>query len=254
MSSSSLLPPDLHEILDHFDDSWNKSTPPLLDEYLLLVPPEKRLLLLHQLILVDLERRLKCGEAIRVEDYLKRFPELAGAADALAELIKAEYQIRRQSEPRLTLEEYQRRFPDLGKLIAGLELLTVDDPGPHFGRGVPEVPGYQIERELGRGGMGVLYLARQARPSRTVALKMLLSEAHASAAALQRFRAEAEAIAHLQHPGIVQVFEVGDHQGLPFFSLEFCPGGSLHDKLAGVPLPPREAAAMVESLRRSDPS
>src|SRR5262249_35136959 len=63
-----------------------------------------------------------------------------------------------------------------------------------------------------------------------------------------RFKTEAEAVARLQHPGIVQVFEVSDHQGLPFFSLEFCPGGSLADKLAGKPLPAGEAAALVERL------
>src|SRR5262249_19072581 len=64
------------------------------------------------------------------------------------------------------------------------------------------------------------------------------------------FRTEAESIARLQHPHIVQIFEVGNHQGLPFFSLEFCPGGSLDKKLAGTPMPPGEAAALVEKLAR----
>jgi WD40 repeat protein len=99
--------------------------------------------------------------------------------------------------------------------------------------------------------MGVVYKARQTALKRLAALKMILSGAHADQADLDRFRTEAEAIARLQHPNIVQVFEVGEHQGLPYFSLEFCPGGSLEKKLAGTPLPPKEAAALVETLARA---
>ncbi len=99
--------------------------------------------------------------------------------------------------------------------------------------------------------MGVVYKARQTKLGRVVALKMILSGAHAGEADLGRFRTEAEAIARLQHPNIVQVFEVGEHGGLPFFSLEFCPGGSLAQKLNGTPLPAREAAALVETLARA---
>src|SRR4051794_38600680 len=95
----------------------------------------------------------------------------------------------------------------------------------------PTVAGYLIEGELGRGGMGVVYRARQVALNRTVALKMILAGEHAGAATLERFRAEAEAIGRLQHPNIVQIHEVGQHEGLPYFSLEFCPGGSLDRKL-----------------------
>jgi WD40 repeat protein len=115
---------------------------------------------------------------------------------------------------------------------------------------VPHVPGYEILGELGRGGMGVVYKARHTQLNRLVALKMILAGGHAGTADLARFRTEAEAIARLQHPNVIQIFEVGEHEGKPYFSLEFCGGGSLAQKINGTPLPPKEAARMVETLAR----
>jgi serine/threonine protein kinase len=115
----------------------------------------------------------------------------------------------------------------------------------------PAVPGYEILGELGRGGMGVVYKARHIKLKRLVALKMILSGAHAGLADLARFYAEAEAIARLQHPNIVQIYEVGDSHGRPYLALEFVEGGSLAARLTGQPLPPEEAAALIETLARA---
>lgn len=113
---------------------------------------------------------------------------------------------------------------------------------------LPAVPGYEILGELGRGGMGVVYKARQLGLKRTVALKMALIRIDTDSKDMDRFRAEASAIARLQHPNIVQVYDVGEANGRPYSVLEFVPGGSLAAHLQGTPQPARTAAQLVETL------
>jgi WD40 repeat protein len=124
-------------------------------------------------------------------------------------------------------------------------------PSPEPAGGWPTVAGYAILGELGRGGMGVVYKARQLSLKRLVALKMVLAGPHAGPADLVRLRTEAEAVARLQHPNIVQIYEVGQQDGRPFLSLEFVDGGSLARALTGTPLPARRAAQLVETLARA---
>lgn len=112
----------------------------------------------------------------------------------------------------------------------------------------PAVPGFEILGELGRGGMAVVYRARQVALQRIVALKMILNGAHAGPKELARFRAEAAVIARLQHPNIVQVYDVGEAAGRPYFALEFVAGGSLAQYLRGTPQQIRPAAQLVETL------
>src|SRR5206468_10866015 len=104
------------------------------------------------------------------------------------------------------------------------------------------LPGYEILERINRGGMGVIYKARQVQLNRVVALKMILDDQFAGPEEIARFRREAEAVAQLQHPHIVQIYDIGEHQGRPYFSLEYVAGGSLDQRLAGTPLPPRQAA------------
>jgi WD40 repeat protein/tRNA A-37 threonylcarbamoyl transferase component Bud32 len=112
----------------------------------------------------------------------------------------------------------------------------------------PTVPGYDIIEVLGQGGMGVVYKARQSKLRRLVALKMILAGVHAQPAERARFRSEAEAVARLQHAAITQIHEIGEHDGLPYFSLEYVEGGSLARQLDGTPWLPRRAATMVQTL------
>ena len=136
-------------------------------------------------------------------------------------------------------------------------LPTIDSAGPainpatarsHAPFAGKRIGDYDILGELGRGGMGVVYKARHRQLGRVVALKMIRTGAHADAEELGRFLAEAQAVARLQHPGIVQIFDIGQADGLPYFSLELVEGGSLLARIAKEPLEPREAAQLVEQL------
>lgn len=124
---------------------------------------------------------------------------------------------------------------------------STDKPG----RGVAlpkRVGDYDIRSVLGRGGMGVVYRARHRKLGREVALKMVLAGAHASSDQLQRFIIEAQAVAHLQHPNIVQIFEVSEQNGLPYFSLEFVDGMPLDARLKQSMLGDKEAAKLMVTI------
>jgi hypothetical protein len=116
---------------------------------------------------------------------------------------------------------------------------------------VRQVPGFEILEEVGRGGMGLILKARQLQPPRVVALKMLLGGAFALPESRARFVAEAEAVAKLQHPNIVQLHAAGEVEGRPYLVMEYIDGGTLADRLTGKPLPWRQAAELVEKLARA---
>ena len=140
---------------------------------------------------------------------------------------------------RQTGEWHALTLPPGGKEVDSAPSLTPD-----------AVPGYELLGEIGRGGMGVVYRARHLGLNRVVALKMVLAGSHARGSDLHRFRAEAEAVAQLQHPNVVQVYDVGEANGLPYLSLELCVG-SLAERLDGTPWPPKPAAELVETLARA---
>jgi eukaryotic-like serine/threonine-protein kinase len=124
-------------------------------------------------------------------------------------------------------------------------------PGVSNGPVWPAVPGYELLRELGRGGMGVVYQARQTALGRLVALKMILTGQFASADDVQRFRTEAEAAAQLDHPNIVSLLEVGDFEGRPYFSMKWIDGGSLTQHVARLTNDPRAAVRLMAAVARA---
>ncbi len=237
---------------------------------------------LAALVRAEQDRRWRRGERVPLEAYLRQYPVLGEHREAMAQLIFGEVRLRAESGESAQPEEFLRRFPDHeaelrrqfglyrtygsldlvgpgGKMLTPPVPLAVPStdsegpagPTPDTAELTPDrrrVIGYELLEELGRGGMGVVYKARQLSLNRVVALKMILAGPHARPQHLVRFRREAEAVARLQHPNIVQIFEVGESDGLPFFSLEYVEGGTLEEKLAGKPLPADDAARLLETL------
>jgi serine/threonine-protein kinase len=138
-----------------------------------------------------------------------------------------------------------RVLADLNALFPLSDAPTLQPPG---GPALPQIPGYEVEAVLGRGGMGVVFRARHLRLNRLVALKMALAGWYADPRERARFQREAEAVARLRHPNVVQVYDVGEADGRPYFTMELVEGGSLAQKLAGTPLPAHQAAQLVATL------
>src|SRR5262249_24367222 len=135
----------------------------------------------------------------------------------------------------------------------GTELFGASEAGDRVlgAPGSMAIQGYEILGELGRGGMGVVYKARQIKADRLVALKLMLHAGHAGSKGVELFRLEIQAIDRLQHPNTVQLYEVGESGGLPYFTLEFVPGGTLSKKIHESLLPAADIAALMVILARA---
>jgi serine/threonine protein kinase len=258
-SEAALLPELLGKIdalCDAFDRDWATGQRPAIEEALPSVPEAGRSLLLEELVRIELEWRFRLGERPTAEEYHTRFPACGRAInDWLAQAQAAAEEIARftPSPARETAEAPE--MPPPGQAPLGQE--TTDwERGVFRSMPVPaeravEVPGYDVLESLGEGGMGVVFKARHRALNRLVALKMIRQVGFAGETRRRRFQREAQAVARLQHANVVQIFDIGEHDGLPYFALEYCPGGSLARKLRGRPLPAEEAATLVEALARA---
>ncbi len=214
-------------------------------------------LIYHEVLL-----REEFGEKPKLEDFTARFPQ---HVDRLQRLFAVHGAIEDDGWD----QELDSAFADDAATMMPVKMDGSDAPSStEFGengdqkkahwprksrdsRPVEPPPGYELLEEIGRGGMAVVFRAKQQILNRVVALKMLLAGGVASKEVLARVQQEARAVAQLQHPGIVQIHEVGEHRGLPYLSLEYVAGGTLHEWLSGQPLPPLEAARVIEQLART---
>jgi tetratricopeptide (TPR) repeat protein len=226
---------------------------------------------LANLLRVDQQKRWRRGESIRVEAYLEEHPALRGDDEGILDLIYNEIMLREECGDSPEVSEYLQRFTRLAPQIQDLfevhlavesEELGHSESLPRLGHSdetpgpsqqeeeLPDLPGYEVLGEVGRGGMGIVYKARQRSLDRVIALKMLRGGPSHKEERV-RFQAEAILVARLQHPNIVQVHEVGEHAGRPFFVMEYVEGQSLAAFIGGRPQPARKAAQLVGILARA---
>jgi eukaryotic-like serine/threonine-protein kinase len=221
-----------------FEAVWQQGTAPHLEEYLARAAAPEQPALFRELLRIDLHYRHPDERARALADYHQQFPEYAAWIEACnTPFPRSPGTVGHTGSGSI---EHSEGIPTTGGEAGAA---TPESSSPY-----PEIPGYEILGTLGHGGMGVVYRARQLRPNRPVALKMIRHPAHAGELERRRFLREAQAIAQLQHPNIVEVYEVGEHQGGPFFSLEFIEGGSLDRLIGGTPQALRASAQMVRTL------
>jgi WD40 repeat protein/serine/threonine protein kinase len=221
-------------------------------------------------------RRWQRGDRIPVEAFLQRQPGLQADTETILDLIYNEFLLREERGEEPQPAEYLQRFPHLAtplqvqfevdRALAPGALVRSTLPGPlgyseglvAGGQpGLPVIAEYQVQEKIGQGAMGIVYRAVQLHLQRVVALKVIRAGAEATPEELARFRREAEAVAQLQHPHIVQIFAVGEWRAteagppVPFLALEYVEGGPLSRALAGHPQPGREAARLAAVLARA---
>jgi serine/threonine protein kinase len=147
------------------------------------------------------------------------------------------------------LKELRTRIEGQRRLYAVLKLSdTVPEGSAGADATLPSFPGYETQSTIGRGGMGIVYKARDLMLNRVVAIKTIARADHASPGQVARFLAEAEAVARLKHPNVIPIHAIGEHEGRPFYTLEFAAGGSLSDRLAQGPMAAAASAELIETL------
>ena len=216
-------------------------------------------------LMQEQRRRWEAGTPILVEAILAKHPALRNNKEALLDLINHEIVLCGEFAKLPTREEYLGRFPDLktdlvmlfevqdaiaAKSVRNASTIDAEESDAEPRDALPSPPNYEVVGVLGEGGMGIVYKAIDLRLKRLVALKMIRTSRAGTAERL-RFQREAEAVAKLDHPGIVHIYDIGEFDGQPFFALEYLDGGSLSSLLKGLPQAPIASARLVETLAQS---
>ena len=212
----------------------------------------------------EMDKHLRAGEPFPTEQWVADDGPLSGEADLAVELIFTEYVTRESLGQTPNPDDYYRRFPPFADRLrrlfgvddllkdANSDIGSSDLPTDETGQRMPERIGrYTPRAVLGVGGAGVVYRAFDPGLRRDVAVKVLRAGDEAAPAEHARFRKEAGAVARLNHPNVVQVFEVDEYEGRPFLVMEYVPGGTLRTLIADRRLSPTEAAELVETLARA---
>jgi tetratricopeptide (TPR) repeat protein len=252
------------EVCDRFEQAWHRGRPLRIEDLEGTVPAPLRQRLFHELVCLELEFRRARGEWPTWNEYRDRFPDRIGALGSVFAAVGSTRPPNPLPAPlpgvdpadRIgtpATQAYSPRAiePAAEGLEAGPTSNGLDEPiisGAPRARPVSaafKIPGYQILGELGAGGMGIVYRARNLRLNRIVALKMMHDRGRSDPGLLARFRTEAEAMAMLHGPHIVQIHDFGDVGASPYFVLELLEGGSLADRLRKTTMPSRPAAELL---------
>jgi serine/threonine-protein kinase len=244
-------------VCERFEDAWIAGQRPLIEDYLADTPEPERAALLRELLKLEREYRCRKDERPTPEEYRPRFPAdeslillILGVGPASAAPSPAP-PLSPPATARLAKAQETGQDPNVTGPAAAADEPPDGGPPAAPDPDLPAIPGYRILGVLGKGGMGVVYKAWQEGLKRLVALKRIKERVAASPERLALFQREAEAVARLNHPNIVQIYQRGAHGGRPYFVMELVEGGSLEKRLAGTPQPARLAAGLAEALARA---
>ena len=241
------------EICDRFEAAWKAGERPRIEDFLGAVTEPERSALVRELIALDVAYRRRSGETPEAGDYQARFPALdlewfrhqVATYPAMVAIVAA------PADPGTTAEYPPVADGGDGDGNDDDAAGAGDDPDLPRGVRVRYFGDYELLRVLGRGGMGVVYKAKQHSLNRLVAIKMIRAGVWARDDEVRRFRNEAEAVANLDHPQIVTIHEVGEYGGRHYFSMKLVDGPSLADHLLRYTSDPRSAARLVAETARA---